>query len=87
MKTASIHRVSQAVFAKIIHIHLSSNSTVRGNDCSGGSSERERERESERKKMRSATIRRKEVWDFVQLTFNLGAINWRWRTSKKGGGM
>lgn len=31
-----------------------------------------------REKM-SAGIKTKEAWDFVQLTFNLDTINWRWR--------
>lgn len=37
-----------------------------------------------REKMRSAAIKTKEAWDFVQLTFNLDTINWRWRM-KEGG--
>lgn len=36
--------------------------------------------------MRSAAIKRKEVWDSVQLTFNLDTINWRYRTREEGGG-
>lgn len=27
----------------------------------------------------SAAIKTKEAWDFVQLTFNLDMINWRWK--------
>lgn len=30
-------------------------------------------------KLRSATIKTKEVWDFVQLTSNLDTISWKWR--------
>lgn len=30
-------------------------------------------------KMKSATIKHRDVWDFAQLTFNLDVINWRWR--------
>lgn len=31
-----------------------------------------------REKIRSAAIKTKEVWEFVQLTFNLDTITWRW---------
>lgn len=64
MWTVSLHRLSWAVFAKPFTSISPKNSVTIA---------------AVKKKLRSAATETKEFGDFVQLTFYLDTINWRWR--------